>query len=215
MADSKLCAICNKRKAKRFCPGMSESICSTCCGTEREVKIDCPFDCSYLRESRRYESGRMQPSREMPFADIEVSDSFLAENEQLIGRIAYHLLQYALENPRTTDAAIEGALEKLVRTYQTLASGIYYESLPEDPGQVGVFRSLQNFFQEHQEKAQKSGGIATLKEADVLRSLVFLDRLATANSNQRPLGRVFIDFLRQAYPEASSRKEESNLVIPG
>lgn len=194
---------------------MSESICSTCCGTEREVKIDCPFDCSYLRESRRYESGRMQPSREMPFPDIEVSDSFLVENEQLIGRIAYHLLQYALENQRTTDADIEGALEKLVRTYQTLVSGIYYESLPEDPGQVGVFRSLQNFFQEQQEEAQKSGGIATLKEADVLRSLVFLDRLATVNSNQRPRGRAFIDFLRQAYPEASSRKEESKLVIPG
>ncbi|MCZ6750399.1 MAG: hypothetical protein O7E51_01060 [Acidobacteria bacterium] len=215
MADSKLCAICNKRKAKRFCPGMSESICSTCCGTEREVKIDCPFDCSYLRESRRYESGRMRPSREMPFPDIEVSDSFLAVNEQLIGRIAYHLLQYALENPRTTDADIEGALEKLVRTYQTLVSGIYYESLPENPGQVGVFRSLQNFFQEQQEEAQKSGGIATLKETDVLRSLVFLDRLATVNSNQRPRGRAFIDFLRQAYPEASSRKEESKLVIPG
>ncbi len=194
---------------------MSESICATCCGTEREVKIDCPFDCSYLRESRRYESGRMQPSREMPFPDIEVSDSCLAENEQLIGWIGYHLLHYTLENPRTTDADLKGALEKLIRTYQTLSSGIYYESLPEDPGQIGVFRSLQNFFQEHQEKAQKGGGIATLKEADVLRSLVFLDRLATANSNQRPLGRVFIDFLRQAYPEASSRKEESKLVIPG
>ena len=215
MAALKLCTLCNKKKAKRFCPGLGESICSTCCGTEREVKVDCPFDCSYLRESRRYEAKRARPSREMPFGEIEVSDSFLAEHEQLIGRTAYHLLQYALENPRTTDSDLEGALEKLIRTYQTLVSGIYYESLPEDPDQIGAFRSLQNFFREQQEKEQKRGGMATLKDSDLLRSLVFLLRLVIVNANQRPRGRAFIDFLRQSYPEASSRKQESSLVIPG
>ena len=215
MAALKLCTLCNKRKAKRYCAGLGESICSTCCGTEREVKVDCPFDCSYLRESRRYEAARAQPPREMPFREIEVSDSFLAEHEQLIGRTAYHLLQYALENPRTTDSDLKGALEKLIRTYQTLVSGIYYESLPQDLGQIGVFRSLQNFFREQQEKEQKSGGMATLKDSDLLRSLVFLLKLAVVNANQRPRGRAFIDFLRQSYPEAGSRKQESSLVIPG
>src|SRR5207302_11165761 len=50
------CAICQKRKASRFCPAKAEKICAVCCGTEREVTIDCPADCAYLIAAHRYES---------------------------------------------------------------------------------------------------------------------------------------------------------------
>src|SRR2546422_5223162 len=48
-----ICPICHKRKAKRFCPARGDSICSVCCGTEREVTIDCPSDCPHLIASRQ------------------------------------------------------------------------------------------------------------------------------------------------------------------
>ncbi len=215
-----LCAICRKRKAKRYCPGLRQEICAVCCGTEREVTVDCPFECIYLRESRRYGWEKSPPGGPLPFPEVEVSEGFLAEHEQFIGQIGLALIRYALANPMTVDRDLEGALEKMVRTYETLSSGIYYESLPEESSQIGVFRALKSFLDEYQEKQRKhAGGLAgvtVIKESDVIRSLVFLVRLANVHSNKRPKGRAFIDFLRQTYPEAAAaKKEESGLIIPG
>jgi hypothetical protein len=54
------CAICEKRKAERFCRAKGEKICAVHCGAEREVHIDCPSDCSYLISVHRYEDGRQR-----------------------------------------------------------------------------------------------------------------------------------------------------------
>ena len=215
MAATTLCAICKKKKARRECPGIRGLICAPCCGAEREVTVDCPLDCVYLREARRHEWERTARPTELPFPDVEVSDAFLAEHDQFIGQIGFQILRHALENPKTTDHDLRGAMEKLVRTYETLSSGIYYESLPEEGSQVGVFRDVKKFLDEHQEKERQKGSLTPVKEADVIRSLAFLSRLAAVHSNQRPRGRAFIDFLRQSYPEGAARKEESRLIVPG
>ena len=215
MAATTLCAICQKKKSRRDCPAIRNSICATCCGAEREVTVDCPLDCVYLREARRHEWERMPPPQELPFPDIEVSDGFLAEHEQLIGQIGFRLLRHALENPKTTDHDIQAAMEKLIRTYETLSSGIYYESLPEEGSQIGVFREVKKFLDEYQEQEKKRGTLALLKEEDLIRSLVFLSRLAAVHSNRRARGRAFVDFLRHTFPETSAPKEESRLIVPG
>ena len=49
------CAICQIRRPRRFCPGVRGDICSLCCGTEREVTVNCPLDCEYLQEARKHE----------------------------------------------------------------------------------------------------------------------------------------------------------------
>ena len=54
------CPICEKRKAERFCPAKGEKICAICCGTYREVTIDCPADCSHLIAAHRYEDGHQR-----------------------------------------------------------------------------------------------------------------------------------------------------------
>ena len=215
MAANPLCAICQKRKPRRYCPGLREAICAPCCGAEREVTVDCPLDCGYLKEARRYEWEKSPPPAEIPRPDVEVSDSFLAEHEQFVGQMGYRLLRYALENPRTTDHDIQGALEKLIRTYETLTSGIYYESLPEEGSQIGVFRDVKQWLDEYQEQERKKGSLVLLKEADVIRALVFLCRVAAVRSNRRPRGRAFLDFLRQSYPGKAIPKEESRLIVPG
>ena len=113
MASATLCAICHQRKAKRHCPGVQGEICAQCCGTEREVTVDCPFECSYLREARRYEAEKVKlHAEDIPFPEIEVLDSFLYEHEQLIGQIGYRILRYGLENPRVVDNDVKDALEE-------------------------------------------------------------------------------------------------------
>jgi hypothetical protein len=215
MAATTLCAICQKKKARRECPGVRGWICAPCCGAEREVTVDCPLDCVYLREARRHEPEQTPTLEDMPFPGIEVSDSFLAEHEHFIGQIAFQLLRHSLANPKTTDNDLRAAMEKLVRTYETLSSGIYYESLPDESSQIAVFRDLKKFFDEYQEKERQKGSLTPLKEGDVIRALAFLSRLAALHSNQRARGRAFIDFLRQSYPESAAPKEESRLIVPG
>ncbi len=215
MPAATLCAICHKRKPKRHCPGVSGEICAICCGTEREVTVDCPLDCVYLRDSRRYDWKKAAPPASLPFPEVEVGDSFLAEHEPLIGRIGFELLHYALENLKTTDKDIQGAIASMVRTYETLSSGIYYESLPEESSQVGVYRSLKAFLDETQKKAREQGHVAGFKEADVIGSLVFLARIAAVHDNKRPRSRAFIDFLRQTFPNVDAKKEAPRLIVPG
>src|SRR5690242_19951460 len=135
-----LCAICHKRKAKRHCPGVRGEICAVCCGTEREVTVDCPFECMYLRDSRRYDWKKATAPESLPFPEVEIGDNFLAEYEPLIGRSGYEILRYCLENPKTADRDVQRALASMVKTYEILTSGIYYESLPEESAQIGVFR---------------------------------------------------------------------------
>ena len=67
---SPLCQLCEKRRARRYCPGVKGEICSQCCGTERENTIDCPTDCPHLQEARRHEAAA-EPA-EYPNADIRV-----------------------------------------------------------------------------------------------------------------------------------------------
>ena len=210
-----LCAVCLTKKAKRYCPGLGKSICPTCCGTEREVSIDCPFDCSYLRDSRRYDEARPAERTDLAFPDIQIGNSFLHEHEQIIAKLSIELLVYALSNPRTTDHDILAALEKLVRTDQTLSSGLFYESVPEDTTQAGIFSAVKKFLDELQHQAQQKGDIRPLKESELLRSLVFLHRLGTVRSNHRARGRAFIDFLRQMVPAAAPAKDEPRLIVHG
>lgn len=51
-------------------------ICAICCGAEREVSIDCPSDCRYLLEARRYEAEHRKPvpADEVPYPDGRIPD---------------------------------------------------------------------------------------------------------------------------------------------
>jgi hypothetical protein len=167
-----------------------------------------------LREARRHEPEQTPMIENMPFPGIEVSDGFLTEHEHFIGQIAFQLLRHSLANPKTTDNDLQTAIEKLVRTYETLSSGIYYESLPEEGSQISVFRDIKKFLDEYQEKERQKGSLTPLREGDVIRSLAFLSRLAALHSNRRARGRAFIDFLRSTYPESAAPKEEPRLIVP-
>ncbi|HWP86054.1 MAG TPA: hypothetical protein VNN17_12735 [Terriglobia bacterium] len=222
MATEALCALCHQRKAKRQCPGLEKRICPQCCGREREVSIDCPLDCSYLRESRRHDAEKLTALPEMPYKDIEVPERFLQEFGQIVGGVAVRLLAYFRQNTRVTDRDVLEAMAKLIQTYQTQQSGIYYESVPEEPLAAGVFRNLKSFFDEVEKQAHERGlvapGFTALKDADVIRALVFLYRLAAVHTNRRPRGRAFLSFLKEAFPETAAAQpapEEPRLILPG
>src|SRR6266496_1673066 len=127
------CAICETRRPRRFCPGVRGDICAICCGTEREVTVDCPLDCEYLMEARKRDRAPSHAVGEFPNRDIQVTEKFLRDNEALLNFLAGALLNAALETPGVVDFDVREALECIIRTHRTLQSGIYYESRPTNP----------------------------------------------------------------------------------
>src|SRR5713226_4415033 len=127
------CKICEVRKPRRLCPGVRGDICSQCCGTEREVTVDCPFECEYLQQAWQREKPAQIASDQMPNRDIRLSDKFIREQEELITVLGAILLEAALDASGAVDSDVREALDALIRTYRTLESGLYYETKPENP----------------------------------------------------------------------------------
>jgi hypothetical protein len=208
-----LCKICNIRKPRRYCPGVVGDICSICCGTEREVTVRCPFECPYLQEARRHEQPPTADPETFPNKDIRVNEQFLYENETLLLMTGSALLKAVLETAGATDSDVREALDAIVRTQRTRQSGLYYDTRPSNP----IAASIQELAQENLEEARKQmaaqSGSAHIRDSDLLGIVVFLQRMAIQHNNGRPLGRAFIDFLREFYPHEDKRASSSPLIV--
>ncbi len=193
------CKICNKRRARRYCPGVGGDICPQCCGTERENTVDCPHDCEHLRAARVHEQLAPIPSAEIPNQDIHVTNEFIREHEQVITWMTAALAR-AMEQERAVDFDVRQALDALIRTYRTLESGLIYETKPENPYAARLQAALQASIEELRKNLAEESGIHSLRDAEVLGALVFLQRLEMQHNNGRRRGRAFFDFLRAYFP---------------
>jgi hypothetical protein len=213
------CVICQQRRAKRFCAGVRGDICSVCCGTEREVTVTCPLDCEYLRDARRHEKPVPLEASSIPNQDIQITEKFLAENEELLLYVSGSLSVAAMETSGVSDSDVRDALEALIRTYRTLQSGVYYETRPDNALAKTLFDRVQSAVSEFRKQEQESRGMPKTRDADVLGLLVFLQRLELDRNNGRRRGRAFIDLLRGFYVPPSSNAGGagalgSSLVLP-
>ncbi|MEO7145567.1 MAG: hypothetical protein ABI165_18890, partial [Bryobacteraceae bacterium] len=93
------CRICETRRPRRYCPAVRADICPMCCGSEREVTLDCPLDCEYLQEARKHERPRQLRSEDFPNRDIPVTEAFLREHDDLLLFTSRALLAAAFETP--------------------------------------------------------------------------------------------------------------------
>jgi hypothetical protein len=208
------CRLCEIRKPRRWCPGIRADICSQCCGQEREVTVDCPFNCPYLREARLHEKLLPANPDEFPNPDIKVSDAFLRDHEPLLIALGRGILQASLQTPGAADSDAREALASLVQTYRTLQSGLVYESLPSNPLAASIHKLLQQSLNDFRERLRRTSGAASLfRDAEVLGILVFLERLAIDWNNGRRRGRAFLDFLNLHFPAAAPPPEPQSPLI--
>ncbi len=208
------CPICRKRKAKRFCPARSENICSICCGTEREVSIDCPSDCPYLLEARRHEGERREVDwTKVPFADTRIPTSFVADHQKLILALSYAVCVSARDSRQLVDSDVVASLQALAEAYRTLSSGIYYEKPPDYAVERELYDRLKAAIEDFK-KTQAAERMSSLRDDEIRDALIFLTQLGSTRANGRPKGRAFLDFLRSQFkPEALARPAPS-IVIP-
>src|SRR5438270_7852436 len=178
------CPICEKRKAVRFCPAKGESICAVCCGTERELGIDCPVDCPHLLAAHRYEDEHpRQLPADTPLLDEKVPQDILHTHQQLMAALAFTVAKFCAAQPAATDPDVLSALQAVAETYRTLRSGIYYEKPPDLPLSRELYAALTSFLSEvKQKQAERSSGPA-LKDSDIFYFLIFLYCMGLLLSN--------------------------------
>jgi hypothetical protein len=194
-----LCAICQTRKPRRYCPGVRGDICPICCGTEREMTVDCPFECPFLQESRGREKRPILNPDEFPNQDVRITDRFLSEREPLLMFMS-GLLASASMQVRAIDNDIREALDGLIRTYRTLQSGLVYDSVPPNPLAAHIFTEVRRNVDAFRERVAEQQGVHTIRDTDVLGILVFLQRLELQHNNGRRKGRAFLQFLLEYFP---------------
>ena len=210
------CPICEKRKAARFCPAKGEKICAVCCGTEREVTLDCPRDCPYLVAAHRYEDEhRKAYTGEVPFSDVSFSSDVIYERQRALSGLAFTVLKFAASQSSLNDFDALAALRALADTYKTLVTGIYYEKPPDAALPRALYAELVQFLQQARQQDAPRTGLATIKDSEVFYLLVFLLRVGTLRTNQRPRSRRFLEFLRTQFPKSPDlAREEPRIIVP-
>ena len=189
------CVLCETRKPRRHCPAVNGDICPQCCGTSREVTLECPFDCDYLREARIHEKLADVDPATFPHQDVKITEGFIVRQEPLLLAAAAALAEGAFEANHAYDSDVKEALEAMIRTYRTALPGLSYQALPDNDVAASILRRARGRIE-----------AMAAPDVEVLGVLVFLQRMALDNDNERVKSRRFMDVLRIHFP---GKKNES------
>jgi hypothetical protein len=98
-------------------------------------------------------------------------------------------------------------------------SGLHYEQPLTSAPQHAVAAQVEEMLKQYRDAEQQQLGYSNLRDGDVLKSLVFLVRLAQGRTSGRPKSRAFIDFLLAQFPEKESavvtpQDAASRIIVP-
>lgn len=168
--------------------------------------MSCPLDCEYLLEARRHEKFGTVDPKLIPNMDIRVTEKFLEEHDRLLQVVGQFVLGAALE-ANAVDNDIREALDAMVRTYRTKESGLVYETRPANLVAAAIQQRVTETIQKLEQAMTEQRGVSTLRDADVLGVLVFLQRVAFHWDNKRVRGRSLLSYLLAQYGEFQKPQE--------
>ena len=134
--------------------------------------------------------------------------------------LSYTLAQAAHGDRSLNDRDLIAALSAMCTRYERLVnSGLHYDQPLTSTAQHAVAAKVEAMLKEFRDVEHKQLGYSTLRDSDVLKSLVFLVRLAHGRTSGRPKSRAFIDFLFAQFPEKRSAvvapaEVASRLIVP-
>lgn len=216
------CALCKTRSEKRFCPAVHEKICAPCCGTEREVTLDCPSTCPYLIQARRHEKGRRLEDIDPKevFAHVVVSEESAHRHEPLLAGVLFAVTHWARSDRTLNDRDAIAALSALARRYQVLVeSGLHAPAVSASPAQQALPDRIEELVTEYRRTEEKHLGYSNLRDQHVFEALVFVLRMAHVRTSGRPRSRAFLDLVFEKFPEespvvASGSGGKGSIAIP-
>jgi hypothetical protein len=207
------CPLCSERPAKRYCPAKETHICSVCCGTKREVEIECPAACPHLQVGRAYESEKRPVDPTLSARIQNLGEDFVRRFSWVMDVLCTEVLVEYRTSQWLLDSDVIEAYKALGQSFKTLDSGIYYDSLPENAVQRSLYSRLKGTLEKLM--LPDAGRPTPLRASDVVNVMDFLVFVASANSNPRPKSRQYLHFLSSiAVSRDSSEGETSRLILP-
>jgi hypothetical protein len=205
------CSLCSEQPARRFCPAKESRICPSCCGSRREVDIDCPSSCYFLIAGRAYEGDTREPDPDLVSVVQRLDRNFIHRRSAILNAVCLEVMEERKFAPWLVDTDVIETLKSLAATMNTLESGIYYETVPESSIQASLFRRLKTLLDG---VLQPQGPMELLKVSEVVEVLNFLTVTATVNANSRPRSRQYLDLLNSMAEKAAPERRTGSLIIP-
>jgi hypothetical protein len=207
-----VCPVCSQRSGKRFCPAKTEKICAVCCGSKREIEIDCPSHCTYLRAGWNYEAEKREPDADLASKINQFDDNFIHHMSPVLDELSREVVAERLQSNWLVDNDLIEVYKALIATMKTLSSGIYYESVPTGMVRESLYRRLKAKLDEMmqpQDVDQES-----LKISEAVAALEFLALAAQMNSSKRPKSRRYLDWLSSMAGASVPQETSSGLILP-
>lgn len=111
------------------------------------------------------------------------------------------------------DQDVHEALEGLLRTYQTLESGIYYDHTPAPLGAKSIYQAIKAYLDRANSSLDES--VPHLKISEILDCLQLQKELCEAITLPRPKSRAFLDHIQSNVSKAfPSQTPQSSIIIP-
>ena len=117
-----------------------------------------------------------------------------------------------MSSPWLVDRDVIEVYKALATTMRTLSGGIYYESVPEGPVRLSLFRRIKDAFDALM-SPDTVGDQPILKASEAVDVLDFASLVAQMNSSVRPRSRRYLDWLSETfgYPQP---QQSSGLILP-
>jgi hypothetical protein len=171
----------------------------------------------YLMEARKHEHhGRLDPEK-LPHRDVGLTEEFVNERFDVVSALGSALGVTGMRI-NAVDSDGREALDSLIQSYQTLKSGVIYESLPTNPIAAELHRTVKAAAEAFIQSERDALGLTHTRDSDIMKALVFLEIVSIDRDNGRRYGRAFMDALMNFQaPEASSSDgapNRSSLLLP-
>jgi hypothetical protein len=157
------CPVCDRRKARRACPALGQTICTVCCGTKRLIEISCPGDCVHLAAAREHPAAVVRRQQEQDVAVLLPTLRPLTERQHQLFFLFHSVIaRHAPEGfARLNDDDVAQAAGAAAATLETAARGLIYEHAADSP----TAQHLRGEFQAMLEEVRQHGTIVHDGEA--------------------------------------------------
>ena len=156
---------------------MHQQICAVCCGTKRQVQIQCPADCGYLTASRQHPPAVVQRQHERDVAMLWPALAGLTERQSRFFFLFQSLVVRHPTDPlqplRDVDAAEAAA--SVASSLETASRGLIYDQAPQALPAQRLATSLRQAFEEI---AREMKGPRTPLEMDAAKALRSVEEAA-------------------------------------
>ncbi len=141
----------------------------------------------------------------------QFDEQFLYRYAPVIATLARVIVEERSRTPNVVDRDAAEAYQALKATLNTLSSGLYYETTPEDNVvAAALFAGMKAFFDQMMEAQQDGPSLKVTEAQDVVD---FMISTAEFHSSGRPKSRKYLDWLATMVP-AANQEESSGLIVP-